>query len=528
MILKSTVPSLFSNPKASAWIHGAARLRCFVVTMARCVLGSSALCAFLFLAACSDEGASAGATGRTESSIPDERLALLSGKYCSACHLPPPPDAFTSESWASLFQLMRGWIEEKKMPFDEAEYAELLALFETNAPEKFILPKDEFDFGPFQFGRAEIGLSSTVDRPKITHVNVTDLDGDGKSDALICDGVTNRVTWLRIQDGSWEEIFIADIRRPVRTHVFDFNGDGHQDIVVASIGTINPSDEPIGSVWLLENQGDMSFKARLLLSEVPRVSDVKTGDFNGDGKIDFIITAFGWRESGEVILLEQVHPSLFVPHRLVQKNGPMQVEVTDLDQDGHLDFLVLYAQQHESIEWFRNDGKGGFESKVLWRAPHPAFGSSSFRLVDLDGDGDLDILHTNGDMMDEVSLAKPYHGVRWLENRGNEFHPHELFSMAGCYNAVPYDMDGDDDLDIVVTSLYYDWAIDDYPSVVWLENQGDGKFHPHAISYTPTNLPAMDVGDLNHDGLPDIIVGGMHLVGPLGRHGRITVFFRQP
>lgn len=454
-----------------------------------------------------------------------DRLTLLSAKYCSACHLPPPPDAFTREAWPPLFDLMEPRIHDRKMPFEKAEYQELLALFQASSPEKFPPLTEHLDRGPLGFARAEVGQPCAVDRPKITNVKITDLDGDGRNDVLVCDDVTNKITLLRFTETSWEEIFIADIVSPVSTYVLDYNGDGHKDIVVASIGFVEPTDNLIGSVWLLVNRGDLTFEPLLLLSGVPRVADVKPGDFNGDGKIDFVVAAFGWRESGEVILLEQVNPTLFVQHSVLKKNGPLQVEVTDLDGDGHLDFLVLYAQQHEMIVWFRNNGNGQFEERVLCRAPHPAFGSSSFCLVDLDGDGDLDIILTNGDMMDEVSMVKPYHGVRWLENDHLQFREHELFRMPGCYKAVPYDMDGDGDLDIVVSNLYYDWNVDDFPSLVWLENVGGNQFQPHAILYSPTNIPAMDVGDLNHDGRPDIIVGGFHLTGPLGRHARLTAVF---
>lgn len=453
------------------------------------------------------------------------RWSQLSAKYCGACHPIPPTDAVTREHWPELFALMRPWIVERKLPFDEAEYVELQALYEAASPEVFVLPPDTFDRGPLGFVRGEVGLPCEEERPRVTHVNVTDLDRDGQADVLVSDDVTGQITWLKIGDGTWQESFIAKIPAPARTHVLDYNGDGHLDIVVASLGFLSPTDDLIGSVWLLVNRGDLSFEPLRIVGDIPRVTDVKPGDFNGDGKIDFVVTAFGWRESGEVMLLQQIHPTLFMQYRVVQQNGAMQVEVVDLDQDGLMDFVVLFSQQHESIEWFRNNGDGRFERRLLAQAGNPAFGSSSFQIVDLDGDGDLDILATNGDMMDEVSLAKPYHGVRWLENIGGAFHPHELVSMPGSYAAVAHDMNGDGHLDIVVSGLYFDWPSHDFPSLIWLENDGAARFTPHAIAYSPTNLPTLGVGDLNHDGLPDIIVGGYHLPGPLGRHARLTAVF---
>ncbi|HRQ88279.1 MAG TPA: hypothetical protein PLA50_05740, partial [Bacteroidia bacterium] len=51
-----------------------------------------------------------------------DSLPLLTAKYCTACHLPPPPDAITREHWPQLFDLMKGWIAERRLPFDEEEY----------------------------------------------------------------------------------------------------------------------------------------------------------------------------------------------------------------------------------------------------------------------------------------------------------------------------------------------------------------------------------------------------------------------
>jgi hypothetical protein len=64
----------------------------------------------------------------------------------------------------------------------------------------------------------------------------------------------------------------------------------------------------------------------------------------------------------------------------------------DLNGDGHLDFVALFAQEHEEIAAFINDGRGGLQERVLFKAATPSFGSSGIQLVDLDKDGDVDIL----------------------------------------------------------------------------------------------------------------------------------------
>ena len=53
--------------------------------------------------------------------------------------------------------------------------------------------------------------------------------------------------------------------------------------------------------------------------------------------------------------------------------------------------------------------------------------------MDLDGDGKLDVLYTNGDILDEPYLFKPYHGIRWLRNKGGlEFEHRPLTPMYGA------------------------------------------------------------------------------------------------
>ncbi len=452
-------------------------------------------------------------------------LPPLAEKYCTACHLAPPPDSMLREHWTQVFGFMGVWIRERNLPFDPPEYTGLLNEYIALAPERFAPIPDDLAPPGLRFEAKPVGDAPATERPTITDLRLVDLDGDGRPEVLVCDDGAGRVSRLRHLDGGWREEPIFDVRAPSRTAVFDYDGDGHLDLAVASLGSVHPTDQLAGSVWLLRNQGDGTFDPQLLLSECPRVADVKWGDFNGDGKPDLLVVQFGWRTTGGLLWLEQQSPTVFVSHAIANVHGAMQAEVLDYDGDGLLDFVALFAQEHESLVLFRNDGRGGFESRVLARGPHPAFGSSGFSMVDLDGDGDMDFLWTNGDMMDEIPVAKPYHGLRWLENRGGELVPHELVRMPGCYRAVAHDLDGDGDLDIVVSSLYPDWDIHDFPSLIWLENDGKGSFTARRLLDAPSNLASLVVGDLNGDGLPDILVGGMHVPGPLGRVGRLTGLF---
>ena len=76
-------------------------------------------------------------------------------------------------------------------------------------------------------------------------------------------------------------------------------------------------------------------------------------------------------------------------------------------------------------------------------APDPSFGSTGIQLVDMNADGKLDVLYTNGDIFDPAPLAKPYHGIRWLENQGAyPYQEHFVTQLSAAHAAVAADLTG--------------------------------------------------------------------------------------
>lgn len=446
----------------------------------------------------------------------------LAEKYCTACHRPPAPDAMTRSSWTQVFGFMLAWIEEKGLPVDAEEYTSLLDEYIALSPVALEPIPDDLDPCGLVFQAENAGRPVTEQRPLVTDLSLADLEGDGREDILVCDEVAGTVSVLKWEPSGWRETVLFEVPAPSRSAVTDYDGDGRRDLVVASLGSVHPTDALVGAVWLLRNTGE-GYDPQPLLQEAPRVSDVKAGDFNGDGKVDLLVTQFGWRKSGGILWLEQRTPTEFVSHAIADVNGGLAAEPFDADGDGDLDFAVLFAQEHESLVLFLNDGSGSFSTELIGQGPHAAFGSSGFSLVDLDQDGDPDFLWTNGDMMDEIPLAKPYHGVRWIENRGGEWVPHDLARMPGCYRAVARDLDGDGDLDLAVSSLNFLWEEHEFPSLIWLENEGDMRFRARRWLHSPANLASMAAGDFDGDGLPDLVLGGTHHPGPLERSARLTV-----
>ena len=362
------------------------------------------------------------------------------------------------------------------------------------------------------------------ERPQIAHVTIADLDGDGLPDILACDAIRNRVAWIRqYPAGMWTETPVTEeIRAPAHVEPTDFDGDGDLDLLVASLGELFPSDLRIGSVVVLENDGEQRFTSRVAAEGIPRVADVRAGDLDGDGDLDLAVAAFGY-DHGETLWLENRGGWAFEAHVLQRFSGAINALVADLDDDGARDIVALVSQEWEEIWAFPGPE---LRQRLLWGTTNPDYGSSWITLVDLDRDGDPDILHSNGDAFDYAPAnSRPWHGVQWLENRGGmQFEPHRIADLQGASSPRAADLDGDGDLDVAVVSAYNQWDDESAHSLVWLENNGRMQFAMHRIARSPTHLITLAAGDLDGDGDADLVTGGMHISGPYDRMSRVTVW----
>ncbi len=361
--------------------------------------------------------------------------------------------------------------------------------------------------------------------PKISFVKIHDLDNDGLLDVLVCDCTKNAICWIRqVERGKFEEQVLAEqIVAPARLALADLDGDGDTDLIIAVLGQLFPTNEPVGSLVILENDGHAQFERRVVLDQVARVADVRPGDLDEDGDLDLVVTQFGYYDGG-IQWLENRGQWQFVSHQLQDLAGGIHGVVADLDQDGHADIAALVSQEIESVFAFYGDGSGAFRESKLFTADNPDFGSAGISLFDLDVDGDLDILHCNGDAFDySPPRPWPWHGFQWLENLGRDkFKIHRLLDLGGAVNAQAVDFDEDSDVDVFVTSTFNDWESPESQSLILLKNTGNMSFTSHPLANAPTHIQALDIGDLDGDGRLDLVTGGMHVSAPYDRVERIV------
>jgi hypothetical protein len=146
------------------------------------------------------------------------------------------------------------------------------------------------------------------------------------------------------------------------------------------------------SIWL--NHGDGTFEnSGQSFNEFPLLAasqsqHVKLLDLDFDGDLDAIVAEF----YGNSLVFYNQGQGMFEKSNTPLMEGSHYLDVGDLDQDGVVD-LVLDHQQDQFLQIYLNDGDRGY------RRGFKVFGMDSSvppRLVDIDSDGDLDLLYKKG------------------------------------------------------------------------------------------------------------------------------------
>ena len=176
-----------------------------------------------------------------------------------------------------------------------------------------------------------------------------------------------------------------------------------------------------------------------------------------------------------------------LPQLIKKAGGAEQVFAVDLDEDGDIDVLSAnYATTPKSlvvpsIQWHENKGSKSFFSHNI---TDKLFYARTVYATDLDNDDDIDI------------IAGSREELVWFENDGNENFILHLIKKQEMEHTqvVSEDLDLDGDKDIVVASQWDN-------SIAWYENNGSQEFTSHYISTSAEgahDVKVVDV-DLDHD-----------------------------
>jgi hypothetical protein len=120
-----------------------------------------------------------------------------------------------------------------------------------------------------------------------TGVVAGDFNDDGKIDLAVSNNFDNTISILYGNgDGTFKPQVVVDVASgPMSIATGDFNGDGKLDLIASCVGS------SVVSVLLNDGKGKFTLVNSNSGLSGPDMSLVITGDFNGDGKIDAIISS---------------------------------------------------------------------------------------------------------------------------------------------------------------------------------------------------------------------------------------------
>lgn len=452
-----------------------------------------------------------------------QRGSELAHQFCTACHIFPEPELLDKRTWATgALRKMAPFLGVAQIRFEgRPDGARLAAspLFprtpwltqeEWHAIQNFYLrsaPETALPQSPRTPIAPQLELFS-VESLRWNHPPLTTMVRIDSSahEVRLGDAGSNG---LEIYDsrGLWRRSL------PLKGAAVNLVQDGGRTLATL-IGHVFPSDVPEGKVIVLP-AADATGNPVELLSTLERPTDCVVADLNGDGRTDLLVCSFG-NFLGRLAWYERTASAGFIEHVLLEKPGAIRAEVRDVNGDGKPDIIVLMAQGDEGVWLFTNLGNGEFGMQNLLRF-HSVWGSTSFELADMNGDGFPDLILTNGDNGEYPSPFKRYHGVRIFLNNGRwEFNESWFYPLNGAFKVLARDFDGDGDLDLAVISFFADYTRSPEEGFVYFRNDGGMKFTPQSMpEVSAGRWLTMDAGDLDGDGSLDLVLGSF-CQGPPG------------
>ena len=315
--------------------------------------------------------------------------------------------------------------------------------------------------------------------------SVVDIDGDGDLDVVMADW---QFKWCENVNGdgsAWSPHGVG-AEEYSELDTGDLDGDGDIDI----IGTMQNQDDVI---WFENTAGDGSaWTKRDIDLNFQGHQYVDAADIDGDGDLDVVCSSSG---ANDVVWYENTAGDASAWTRrdvTLTYGGASSIYVADIDGDGDLDIAVA-TWNATDIAWFENTAGDG--SAWTKRDVGVTYTGASFvRAADIDGDGDIDLVGTDKNADDVIWWENlDVIGVSWAD------HPVDVsFNEADDAHAI--DLDGDGDLDIVANAY-------DGDRIAWYENlNGDGSTWQKYSWYDNSPYSCFPV-DLDLDGDIDIISG---------------------
>jgi len=332
--------------------------------------------------------------------------------------------------------------------------------------------------GAFEFLRTH----TIGDDPR--SILIEDINGDSNPDVIVTNTGSDTISILYGNfNGSLDfhkQFQTPD--RPENVSAGDFNLDGEVDIAVTGNG----------GMWILDSDGAKGFRT----GKAPfgRFNDTQhfvLRDLNNDG-MDDLVVPYGGGSNSLGIYMATGDGAFADPVDSMPTNNESMIVLDDYNNDG-VDDLVMADQFSFKIAFLPGVGNGAFGDVV--ESKGPTRGIRSIFAVDMDTDGNLDVV-----------IANEQRVFVMLGDGDGGFVAGEViwYSAWGGVLAME-DIDGDGINDFV--RAYRDTEDDNnrYKMDVFLGDGHGGMSLPIVHSLDARAGP-IGVGDMNMDGIPDVLI----------------------
>jgi len=344
------------------------------------------------------------------------------------------------------------------------------------------------------WGNGMFGTRTDYPAPGGTQsVTLGDFNEDGNLDVAATTAGIDAAGWVCVWMGQADgtlagrlDLYNDDI--PMELVAADINDDGHGDLIY--------SDRyAAGTLRIYPGHGDGSFGALLWCAAFLYPTGVASADVNGDGHADCIVA----NTDDFSIMVNLGHgDGTFSWLRYEVGGRPRAVAIGDFNGDGQPDMAVAdyadhYAAGGNAVTILLNTGTGGF---VRFADLPVTSNPNAIQTGDLNGDGHLDLVLTCQADPLLVALFGHGDGTFGVPSFGVGASPTAL--AAGDFN-------GDSRPDVV--------TVNEYDATLSLRLGLVGReFAPRVDHAIPAYPGGVTTGDLNHDGLVDVVVAGGGIV----------------